>query len=307
MNIDEITVALSAHCPDILRWCGAIATKLRQFDVSIEGKSSGSSNTDALTLADLTVQELAIAALRDRAPELRDACRIEAEEENGDLGAFTDDSPYVISLDPIDGTKYFRDRTGDQWCVMLHLRTRDTVHYSLVFVPEDGETGTWLEAVGDRVLCGPDDPQRPAREVLDAMTPVDVANWNGSDQFYLIGFQDLDRQRSEEVTALGLKGVAPDDMPGSIYPLLATGEFGGSLIHSPNIYDFPVALHLARILGGDSVWVHNGEPVHFDETWMDDRASMLRLPGIVATSPRKADIERLRELAKDWPKERYRD
>lgn len=307
MSIDEITAALSAHCPDILRWCGAIATKLRQFDVSIEGKSSGSSNTDALTLADLTLQELAIAALRDRAPELRSVCRIEAEEENGDLGAFTDDSPYVISLDPIDGTKYYRDKTGDQWCVMLHMRTRDTVHYSLVFVPEDGETGTWLEAVGDRILCGPDDPRRPAREVLDAMTPVDVANWNGADRFYLIGFQDLDRQRSEEVTGLGLTGVAPDDMPGSIYPLLATGEFGGSLIHSPNIYDFPVSLHLARILGGDSVWVHNGEPVHFDETWMDDRASMLRLPGIVATSPRKQDIEKLCELAKDWPKERYRD
>lgn len=306
MTIDEITAALSATCPDILRWCGAIATKLRQFDVSIEGKSSGSSNTDALTLADLTVQELAISAIRDRAPELR-ACRIEAEEENGDLGAFDESSEYVISLDPIDGTKYYRDRTGDQWCVMLHLRTRDTVHYSLVFVPEDGETGTWVEAVGDRIVCGPDEPRRPAREVLDALEPIDVGSWSGSDNMYVIGFQDLDPQRADEVTGLGLKGVAPDDMPGSIYPLLATGAFGGSLIHSPNIYDFPVSLHLARILGGDSVWVHNGETVHFDETWMDDRASMLRLPGIVATSPRRSDLDRLCELAKDWPKERYRD
>jgi 3'(2'), 5'-bisphosphate nucleotidase len=179
MELEKITDALSAHSPDILRWCGAIATRLRQFDISLEGKSSGSSNTDALTLADLTVQELAVAALRDKAPILKQ-CRIEAEEETGDLGAFASESEYVISLDPIDGTKYYRDRTGDQWAVMLHLRTRDTVHYSLVYVPEDGEHGTWLEACGDRILCGPDDSTRPAREVLDSMTPVDVENWNGT-------------------------------------------------------------------------------------------------------------------------------
>ena len=306
MEITELTDALSRECPDILRWCGAIATRLRQFDISIEGKSSGSSNTDALTLADLTVQELAVAAIRDRAPELR-TCRIEAEEETGDLGAFAEESEFVISLDPIDGTKYYRDRTGDQWAVMLHMRTRDTVHYSLVFVPEDGQTGTWVEAVGDRIICGSDDPRWPAREVLDSLVPVDLANWNGSDKTYVIGFQDLDRPRADEVTGLGLTGVAPDDMPGSIYPLLAAGEVGGSLIHSPNIYDFPVALHLARILGGDSVWVHNGEPVHFDEMWMDARADMLRLPGIVATSPRRELLDQFCELARDWPKERYRD
>ena len=302
----DITDELSAHCPDILRWCGAIATKLRQFNVAIDGKSSGSSNTDALTLAGLTVQELAVAAMRDRSTVLQ-SCRIEAEEENGDLAAFASESEYVISLDPIDGTKYYRDRTGDQWCVMLHLRTRDTVHYSLVFVPEDGEHGTWVEAVGDRILVGPDNPRVPARQALDALTPVDLANWGGSKKFYLIGFQDRDVERAENVTDLGLTGVAPDAMPGSIYPLLASGEFAGSLIHSPNIYDYPVSLHLARILGGDSVWVHNGERVNFDELWMDDRADMLRLPGVVATSPNREYLARLCELAKDWPKERYID
>lgn len=305
-TLKEITDELSAHCPEIIRWCGAIAKKLRQFNVALDGKSSGSSNTDALTLADLTVQELAVAAMRDRSTVLR-SCRIEAEEENGDLAAFATESEYVISLDPIDGTKYFRDRTGDQWCVMLHLRTRDDIHYSLVFVPEDGGHGTWVEAVGDRILVGPDDPSIPAREALDRLQPVDIENWNGSDRYYLIGFQDRDLERAQNVTELGLTGVAPDDMPGSIYPLLASGAFGGSLIHSPNIYDFPVSMHIARILGGDSVWVHNGEPIHFDELWMDDRADMLRLPGIVATSPRRAQLQNLCELAKDWPKERYTD
>jgi 3'(2'), 5'-bisphosphate nucleotidase len=304
MELNELTDELQKHAPGILRWCGAIACRLREHNVAIDGKSSGNTFTDALTLADLTVQELAVAALRDLAPIVTN-CRIEAEEETGDLAIFSDDSEYVLSLDPIDGTRQYRDNTGDGWCVMLHVRTRDTVHYSLVFVPQTGPFGTWVEAIGNQILVGEDDPTRPAREVLDAMTPVDVNNWDGSNQIYLIGFQDRDIERANNVSDLGLTGVAPDDMPGSIYPLLASGAFGGSLIHSPNVYDYPVAMHLARILGGDSVWVHNGEPVNFDETWLDDRAAMLRLPGVVATSPRKEFLDAMCELAKDWPKQRY--
>ncbi len=63
MSLPKIIEALSAHAPDIIRWGGAVATRLRQFDISLEGKSSGSSNTDALTLAHLTVQELGVAVL----------------------------------------------------------------------------------------------------------------------------------------------------------------------------------------------------------------------------------------------------
>ena len=94
---------------------------------------------------------------------------------------------------------------------------------------------------------------------------------------------------------------------GSIYPLLATGQFAGSLIHSPNIYDFPVSLHLARIMGGDAVWVHNGQSVNFDELWMDDRADMLRLPGIVACAVEQKVLDTLCDLARDWNPQRYAD
>jgi 3'(2'), 5'-bisphosphate nucleotidase len=86
---------------------------------------------------------------------------------------------------------------------------------------------------------------------------------------------------------------------------MATGEFAGSLIHTPNVYDFPVSLHLARILGGDALWVHNREPVHFCETWNDERASMLRLPGIAACSDNRETLAILCELARDWDPRRY--
>lgn len=304
MYLKNLTTALSIHLPDAMRWGGALARRLRHFDIALTGKSSGSSNTDALTLADLTVQELLVAALRDRNPIFR-SCRLEGEESTGDMDRFADDGPYTIAIDPIDGTKQYRDKTGNGYAVMVNLRSRETVHYSLVFLPEEGEFGTWVEAVDDRVTCGPDDPGRPARDVLDSLSPIDVSQRPDSPRIYLIGFQQQDVAKANAVTQVGLEGVAPDDMPGSIYSLLARGDFGGSLIHSPNIYDFPVSLQIARILGGDAVWVHNGASVNFDELWNDDRADMLRLPGIVACSANRQTLATLVELAKDWNPVRY--
>src|SRR6478672_8028187 len=142
MSRDSVISALRLHAPPVMRWAGAIAKRLRQFNIALTGKHSGNANTDALTLADLTVQELLVAGLRDADPVLR-TCRIEAEETTGDLEAFAKESSLVIALDPIDGTKQFRDHTGNGYAVMLHLRTQETVEYSLVFVPECDRDGTW--------------------------------------------------------------------------------------------------------------------------------------------------------------------
>lgn len=300
----ELTNALRQHVPPLLRWSGAIAKQLRQFNIQLGGKSSGSSNTDALTLADLTVQELIVCGLRDGDPIFH-RCRIDAEEANGDLGAFDASSDYTISIDPIDGTKYFSERTGNGYAVMLHLRTATDVIYSCVYAPEMGTQGNWTEVYGTTVKTGADNPRIPAVAWLRNMPAVSATSRGNSRKIYLIGFQKQDVARAQEVSGLGLEGVAPDDMPGSIYPLLASGEFGGSLIHTPNVYDYPVSLHIARALGGQSVWVHDGEPVHFRETWLDERADMLRIPGIAATAVDPAILKALCGLAQGWSRIRY--
>lgn len=306
MHLPDVVNALMTHMPPVLRWCGAVAKRLRQFNIALEGKSSGSALTDALTIADLTIQEIIVSALRDADPIFR-CCRIEAEEGTGELALFATDSPWTIAIDPIDGTKQYRDKTGNGYCCMLSLRSVDTLHYSLVYVPEAGPTGLWVQAVGNTVVCGPDDTSRTAVEVLRSL-PASVRKLDPRpDRIYLIGFQKEDAARAALVTQTGLQGVAPDDMPGSIYDLIASGAFAGSLIHTPNVYDFPVSLQISRILGGDSVWVHNGQPVNFSELWTDDRADMLRLPGIVATSPYPEVLAKLVPLAKDWSPIRYRD
>lgn len=304
-SLEQIIAELSRVLPPVLRWSGAVAKRLRQFDIAVDGKSSGNSNTDALTLADLSVQELIVAALRDADPILRQ-CRIEGEEATGDMSLFADDAELAISIDPIDGTKQFRDRTGNGYSCIVHLHDPQTPHYSLVFAPEMGPTGTWTEVTGSRIICGPDDTTRPARAVLDDLPDLSKDRQLGKG-IYLIGFQDKDPDRAREVDALGLQGRTSDEMPGSIYPFMATGKYAGSLIHTPNIYDFPVSMHIARVLGGDAVRADNREPVRYADLWMDERANMLRFSGVIACSEDAQIIDQLCELAKDWDLIRYQE
>lgn len=305
-HLEQIVDALAQALPSVMRWSGAVARRLRQFNIAVEGKSSGNSNTDALTLADLSVQELLVAALRDAHPILR-TCRVEGEETTGDMQYFSSKASLAIAIDPIDGTKQYRDRTGNGYSIIVHLHDDETPYYSLVFAPEMGEHGTWVEVSANRIVCGPDDNSRTARQVLDTLPDLTKDRSATGKGIYLIGFQHRDAECARMVDAIGLSGRTSDEMQGSIYPLMATGEYAGSLIHSPNIYDFPVSMHIARELGGNAIWVHNGQPVHYRELWMDDRANMLRFPGIVACSEHPEVNERLMELAKDWNPVRYAD
>ena len=305
-ELSAITAALSETLPPVMRWCGAVAKRLRQFNISVDGKGSGNANTDALTLADLSVQEILVAAMRDADPVLKQ-CRMEGEESTGDMERFSKNAKLAIAIDPIDGIKQYRDRSGNGYSIIVHLHDDETPFYSLVFAPEMGESGTWVEVVDNTIRCGADDVSVPARQVLDAMPNLAENRKAPTEGIYLIGFQDRDAECARMVDQLGLGGQTSDEMNGSIYPLMASAKYAGSLIHSPNIYDFPVSMHIARLLGGDAVWAHNGKPVHYRNLWMDQRADMLRFPGIVACSEDPQINQQLCQLAEHWNQIRYID
>jgi 3'(2'), 5'-bisphosphate nucleotidase len=302
--MNELLAALDSTLPSVMRWAGAVAKRMRQFNIALDNKTSGSAATDALTLADLTVQELLVSALRD-GPSILRSCRIEAEEVTGDLHLFAKDGPCTLALDPIDGTKQYRDRTGNGYSIIATLRTVETVHWSLVFIPESGPQGTWVHVSRNRVACGADVTGRRAETVVAELPQMPRQVPARTKKIYLIGFQQRERERAELVTQAGLTGVPADDCEGCLYELLARGEYAGSLIHTPNVYDFPVSLQIARAFGGDSVSVHDGRPVRLENLWLDERAKMLRLPNIIATSPEPAVRETLCRVAKDWSRTRY--
>jgi 3'(2'), 5'-bisphosphate nucleotidase len=306
---DSIITSLSLHMPAVLRWAGAIARRLRGYDIGLAGKKSGSSATDALTIADLSLQELIVAALRDGDPAFRQ-CRIDAEETTGDLARFPADAELTIGIDPIDGTQRYRDRTGPAYSVMLHLRSKSAVLYSLVCQPEYGEHGSWIEARGRRILAGPDDPSRPAADVVRSLPEAARGKEPGKTlavpRVFVAGFQEARADVVRRVAALGIDAEDSSSDAQTGYQRIATGEVCGALFHSPNVYDFPVMMHLFRILGGDVVWAHDGKPVDFRGLWRDERANLLRLPGIVAASTDTGVLGSLVALAKGWNPARYR-
>lgn len=303
---DFIITALSIHMPPVLRWAGAVAKRLRGYDINVQGKSSGSAATDALTLADLSLQELIVAALRDCDPIFRH-CRIDAEESTGDLQRFPQEADLTIGLDPIDGTKRYRDRKGGAYSVMLHLRSKSAILYSLVYHPEQGPDGWWVEARDERIVSGADDPSRPASDVVQSLPLAEPGPIPQTPQIYITGFMQSDAEAIRLLKSAGIDAAASKMREQTPYQLIASRQFCGALIHSPNVYDFPVTMHLCRILGGDAVWVHNGESVHFHQTWLDERANMIRLPGIVACSFDPTVLAKLVDLARDWNPDRYRD
>jgi 3'(2'), 5'-bisphosphate nucleotidase len=304
VDVNRVIAGLGEHMPPVMRWAGAVAKQLRTHDIAVGGKKSGFSNTDALTLADLSLQELIVAALRDSDTSFRQ-CRIEAEEATGDLARFATDSPFVISIDPIDGTKQYRDRSGDGWSVMLHLRTDRDVLYSLVYIPSAGAEGRWVEATPNRLTVGDDDLSRPARAGLDDLPTVSAEGSAEGAAIYMIGFVGREQESVNAVRTAGIDGVDADDTPGCLYDLMAARRFAGSLIHSPNVYDYPVSMQIARKFGGDSFSVHTGRPVDFTDLWFDERSKMWRLRGIVATATDRELLDKLCRVARDWNPDRY--
>ena len=287
-----------------MRWAGAVARQLRRHDIALGGKHSGVAATDALTIADLSVQELLVAALRDMGPVVR-ACRLQAEESSGDVRAFAAESDVTIGIDPIDGTLAYRDRTHHGYGVMVHVRTAERVDYSLMYLPESGPGGLWLEARDGRIVLGPDDTTRAARAVLDALPAITPATRSRSRRIVLSELFADDDEGLRRLNAAGLEPVIANHLEDSIFPLLLRGDVAGSISHTPNVYDFPVASHLVRLLGGDAVWTHTGRPIDFRSIWRDERANTLRLPGIVAYASDRAIVGTLVEIARDWNPERY--
>jgi 3'(2'), 5'-bisphosphate nucleotidase len=306
---DPVITSLSLHMPAVLRWAGAIARRLRGYDIGLPGKHSGAAATDALTIADLSLQELIVAALRDCDPVFRQ-CRIDAEETTGDLARFPADADLTIGIDPIDGTQRYRDRTGSAYSVMLHLRSKSAVLYSLVHQPEYGEHGSWIEARGGRILAGPDDPSRPAADVVRSLPRARAAKEAGKapavPKVFIAGFQEAKADVARRVAQLGIDAEDSSSGTQTGYQRIAAGEICGALFHSPNVYDFPVMMHLFRILGGDAVRVGDGKPADFREVWRDERANLQRLPGIIAASTDAGVLRRLVELARHWNPARYR-
>ena len=292
INPHPLIATLAARMPDLFRWCGAAARQLRRHDVAVADKGVGYAAADALTLADLSIQEILVDAIRDFGDGFLE-CRLEVEEETGDQEVFAKESELTIAIDPIDGTLHFRDRTSDGYGVLISLRRNDRSFYSLGFFPEQGPCGEWVEVKDNRVVHTLDDTSMPARQRLDstvALVPGDVPR---CETIWLTGYRTDRRLVAEHLAREGLTAAMSDSHGLHICTELVVGRVDGLLMSHPGVYDAPMWMHVLTALGGVACWVENGEPVDFRDSWYDATCKGYRLSGVIACA---RDATRLRQL-----------
>ncbi len=292
----QLINTLGARMPDIIRWCGAVARQLRKHDVAVADKGTGYAPADALTLADLSIQEILVDALRDFGPQFH-RCRLEVEEDTGDTSAFASESPYTIAIDPIDGTKHFRDRTSDGYGILISLRRADASLYSLAFFPEQGRVGEWVEVNGDRIVHALDDTSMPARHVLDAAPGLDAHAVGRSNTIWVTGYRTNRTVVGKHLAREGLAVVMSDSYSDHVCTELAKGRVDGMLMNRPGVYDAPMWMHVLAALSGVACWAHNRERVDFRDVWYDENTRTQRLSGVVACARDEDQLARLVAVA----------
>jgi len=297
MNPEPLITTLAARMPDLFRWCGAVARQLRRHDVAVADKGTDYAAADALTLADLSIQEILVDALRDFGPDFH-ACRLEVEEETGDMAAFAEESPLTIAIDPIDGTLHFRDHTSDGYGVLISLRQQDRSHYSLGFFPEQGTCGQWVQVHGDRITFADDDTTMPARQLLNTTPAVDVTSLDRSKTIWLTGYRTDRATVAHHLEKQGFTAFMSDTHGRHVCTELARGRVDGLLMNHPGVYDAPMWMHVLSAMGGVSCWAHNGEPVDFRTSWYDETCKGFRLDGVIACARDRDQLAQLVEVGK---------
>ncbi|MBQ8424551.1 MAG: hypothetical protein IJX17_00845 [Clostridia bacterium] len=106
-----------------------IIDKTRQNMVVVEEKSDG----DSATIADIKIGEI----FEEKLPKLLSGSVVIQEESfNEEIFKTAFNNRYIWILDPIDGTKAFRDTLNFEWCVGVCLLDNLSPVLSLVYIPE---------------------------------------------------------------------------------------------------------------------------------------------------------------------------
>lgn len=109
-----------------------LAASLKEKATSANKYQSGVSAIDIVTSADLEVQEFILNKLADS--DLKN-CELVAEEDTPSRKRFAKSSELVLTLDPIDGTKFYSEgKNGYSLIVSIHDKKRPI--YTFNYFPE---------------------------------------------------------------------------------------------------------------------------------------------------------------------------
>jgi len=110
---------------------GELALELRQKMTSRNKYNTGDSEIDVVTSADLEIQEFILTCL---AKTNLVNCELIAEEDTPSENAFAKSSKYVLTLDPIDGTKLYA-HGKKMFSVVVTIHDKKNPIYSFCYYP----------------------------------------------------------------------------------------------------------------------------------------------------------------------------
>lgn len=140
-----------------LKVCGDYALRVQSQVKSLPAKGSGSEFSQALSNADLSVQNVLEVFCLSRFPE----CSFYGEEDHASLNKeyFVKKSDYCITLDPIDGTRLFLDGKPS-FNIVLSLLHKGQIVAAICAIPGLNECyfaveglGAFRIALDEELLC----------------------------------------------------------------------------------------------------------------------------------------------------------
>lgn len=238
-----------------LKIAGAYASQIQQRIASLPDKYEGDHLfANALTDADLSVQTFVEVTLLAKFPTMRFYGEEYEKSYNTkyfraiDLGPQGD---YLITLDPIDGTRYYMDGHPN-YLIILTVLNADGFEGAIALSPASDRyyyslrgQGTFVGSMSDRLEdCKPLKIENPGERVLLgwALSPI------------------ADIVRSHGISVLDLKTEYSSETPVPPINGLLTGEISGVILASAQFIDTAALAWMAEEMGY-FVTTYDGDPL----------------------------------------------
>lgn len=217
---------------------GKLACKLRDTATSSQKFNTGFSEIDIVTSADLEVQEFILSKLADS--QLKD-CELIAEEDTPTAAKFAKKSQFVLTLDPIDGTKLYA--TGKKmFSVVVTIHDKKRPIYTFCYYPA---VGWGVKIVENKIeYIG----KKPSVELNSSDPNKSITYWDRPGK---LGPKKTDPKVYQLLIDRGYHFVSTDDIcvESGIKALFLLGLTGGTFIENGSAVDSLSEYHFALANG----------------------------------------------------------
>ncbi len=240
LSPERVIQILNDVLPETLEEAGKEGIRIQEKGTDIKSSSktaTGNEAIDLVTEADLALQSIILSKLLRT--ELR-RCIVMAEEDTKEVTQFTGEEDICITLDPVNGTKRFRDGSM-AWEIVVGARDARQALFTCSHSPRLGYTirideDNGIQEDGQLPFSGNEQKKVMARRFDELLEEHQVLK-------YFFAEQDLEIVK-EDAPIPEINGRAGRNIA------FVGGNLKGILIRNANVYDGILPVHFAKHSGG---------------------------------------------------------